>query len=469
MDKLLTSAALIGILTACWAKIKMFLSRLWSIVIVSVKIEGTAATAVKAYCWKHFKRSPFGERVYGSDNAWVRPISRLQQIGYEKMGSDPIIFWKGWRPMLVGVPVTQNNQGIGSPDSSGGTITFLRGSFNIDNFLIAAMDEYNKKFSTDDTTRKNPRFFIRRFIGMGGMRQRRNQNGDDSKTAQISGHSPSGTLITTSIETGEIRVLKWKDGEIGPDIIVNKKALDALAFPPVVGEMIKELRRFIGSEEWYRSKMIQWTRGWMLYGPPGTGKTSLVRAIGQDFDLPIFVFDLASMSNEEFMRYWDEMRFHSPCIALMEDLDGVFVGRKNVTGENGGGLTFDCFLNALSGVEGCNGVLKVMTTNNIGVLDEALGLPRKNEHGEDMISTRPGRADRAFELNVMTKECRLTLANRILCDCPNLITAIVNKGEGDTPAQFQDRCAQIALKEYWKQMESEANQIGFDVQKKIAA
>ena len=73
----------------------------------------------------------------------------------------------------------------------------------------------------------------------------------------------------------------------------------------------------------------------MLYGPPGTGKTALARAFAEDLNMPIYVFNLAEMSNHELMRVWSEMQVNVPCIALIEDIDNVFNGRENVARKHG--------------------------------------------------------------------------------------------------------------------------------------
>ncbi len=208
--------------------------------------------------------------------------------------------------------------------------------------------------------------------------------------------------------------------------------------------MILEVRRWLASEEWYRDRGIPWKRGWLLYGKPGTGKTALVRALAQDLDMPIWVYDVASLSNEEMQAAWRRMLSRVPCIALMEDLDNIFEKRENKGGECSM-MTFDALLNILDGVEPSNGVFIVITTNRIDKLDAALGVTRNG----DTISTRPGRLDRVMHLEPLDVECRTRLAKRMLSECPHYIPNIVEDGDGDTGAQFQERCMRIALNEHW--------------------
>ena len=108
-------------------------------------------------------------------------------------------------------------------------------------------------------------------------------------------------------------------------------------------------------------------------------------------------------------------------------------------------LTFDCLLNCISGIKQSDGVILIITTNHIEHIDPALGIP--NEHG---ISSRPGRIDKVIHLGLMEKEQRLQLANHILSDFPELVDNIVSEGEGETAAQFQHRCAGIALAKFWE-------------------
>jgi SpoVK/Ycf46/Vps4 family AAA+-type ATPase len=135
-------------------------------------------------------------------------------------------------------------------------------------------------------------------------------------------------------------------------------------------------------------------------------------------------------------------------MVLLEDIDAVFDGRENITGtEHHAGVTYDCLLNCISGAEDSSGILIVITTNRIEKLDDALGRPDPERGG---ISRRPGRIDWMIELPILSAEGRRKLAKRILCDWPEKIEQLVAQGEGDTGAQFQERCVRIALDYYWE-------------------
>jgi SpoVK/Ycf46/Vps4 family AAA+-type ATPase len=194
--------------------------------------------------------------------------------------------------------------------------------------------------------------------------------------------------------------------------------------------------------------------------------------------MPIYVFNLAEMGNHELMKAWTSMQVNVPCIALIEDIDNVFHGRENVArkhgpmpflfphkkGEEGDAprvpfspLTFDCLLNCLDGVDRADGVFTIITTNDISKVDPALGQPRRLPDGTtEFISTRPGRIDKAVELSYMEPADKKLMARRILGDYPEhyreMLAFIDRYPElEETPAQFQERCGQIALACFWKE------------------
>jgi SpoVK/Ycf46/Vps4 family AAA+-type ATPase len=149
------------------------------------------------------------------------------------------------------------------------------------------------------------------------------------------------------------------------------------------------------------------------------------------------------MNNKELIERWKDMLSTAPCIALLEDIDTIFDGRTNISGIQGGGLTFDCLLNVLDGVTPNDGLFLAVTTNRVEKLDPALGVPT-NGH-----STRPGRIDKAICMAPPDDAGRTKIATRILSDWKHVIPSIVSEGEKDTGAQFQNRCCELALKLYW--------------------
>ena len=113
-----------------------------------------------------------------------------------------------------------------------------------------------------------------------------------------------------------------------------------------------------------------------------------------------------------------------------------------------GNLSFDTFLNCIDGIDSNNGILLVITTNDITKLDPALGKPSEKDIN---VSTRPGRIDRVLEMKVLSKTGREKIAKRILDNWSETHEKIVSEGDGESGAQFQERCTQLALKLYWQE------------------
>jgi len=138
---------------------------------------------------------------------------------------------------------------------------------------------------------------------------------------------------------------------------------------------------------------VPYRRGYLLYGPPGTGKTSFTQAVAGALKLNICYLNLSggNMDDDGLNRALNDAPSHS--IILLEDIDGIFVGRESVSKGKGGGargVTFSGLLNALDGVRSQEGRILFMTTNHREKLDPAL--------------MRPGRADFHAHLNNATHE-----------------------------------------------------------------
>lgn len=434
--------------------------------------------ALIAYLIENYDYSSIYDKVYSASHENYRN-GRFGLVPFELLGKRSLIFKNGWHRFLLNTK--DNLDGVGheeyqgryhEPQNKSVTITFIRGTLNIDDLIFKACNARNNiLWQKNDQTQETARRFTVNYV--------------PSRKKTHDEYEPSSEGLPW-YQQANYRLVGVESSELGKQPISSGKALENLVFPAKIKSLIKEIERWCASKDWYRQKNIPWKRGWLLYGPPGTGKTALARAFAEDLDLPIFVFSLAQLSNVSLMRAWAKMQINTPCIALIEDIDNIFHGRENVSrqfpfmnfdpdfedneqedeieGSDANGskrmgnapLTFDCLLNCLDGVEKSDGVFTIITTNDISKIDSALGLPR--DHGtrelEDYISTRPGRIDKAIELTYMEPDEMKIMATKILDgheeELEKMNAFIDAQSLKETPAQFQERCAQIALRCYWE-------------------
>jgi hypothetical protein len=342
------------------------------------------------------------------------------------------------------------------------SIIFIRGTVDVDEIIGKAVRENNNlRWSNTDFNR----FFIKKIPDINQIESKRFSAGNNLEW----------------YNENVYRIIDYKKYQLGKSSCVNKgKISDNLYFPPEAKSINEEISIWKNMESWYKEKSIPWKRGYLLYGPAGTGKSVLVRALAEDFDMPLFTYSLGRITDADLEKSWIEMQSHTPCIALFEDFDTVFHGRENIYGKpsisnqiasvsikkdepvsngntdlmNIGQLSFGCLLNCIDGVEKTNGIILFITTNHIELLDPAIGQPVKREDGSvEIASTRPGRIDRAVELGYMREEDKILFAKRIFSDDPIgleiMIKKIHEEKANETPARFQERCTQLALKLLW--------------------
>lgn len=472
----MAGGAALGVIAGLWSRIKDFVWKVGSFFIQRVELHTEQVhDSVVAHLFKNYPRSRLYERMYGASYEHHRN-GKYGLVPYEQFGNRSVLFWRGWRPFWFSNAVEQKARSSGSNNQGGGndatkvfsTITFLRGSLDVETLVRDACAESNSRswdVETEQERAKNR--FVIHYVP---------KRGDDD------GNSGYGSNGLAWFQQGYYRLLSHTPDQLGKAALHKGRALDNLIFPQRVKALIQEIELWRSSRGWYADKGIPWKRGWLLYGPPGTGKTALARAFAEDLNMPIYVFNLAEMSNHELIKTWGEMQVNVPCMALIEDIDNVFHGRENVARKNGlfgmmmpgrdkkkddndndrardifTPLTFDCLLNCLDGVERTDGIFTIVTTNDITKIDPALGQPRKLPDGTtEFISTRPGRIDKAVELTYMEPADKKRMAKRILGDYPDQYLEMLEFVDRfpelqETPAQFQERCGQIALACFWKE------------------
>jgi hypothetical protein len=471
--KVLAGSAVLGLIAGFWGRIKTLAWKFFNLFVQQVELlDDTTATAVVGYLVRNHPRSRVYDKTYGAAYEHTQD-GKYGLIPYELFGRRDVIFWNGWFPFLFSTgqgnavpPAQQSN--ANNQERTPARITFMRRTVDVEALIKAACAERNAEAWRVDSTLKNKarRFFIRHIPAVSSAK---------------AGGAQGGAAGMAWYQQSHFRLLQHTVEQLGKRVTASKSPLEDLIFPARIKELICEIRLWRNNRDWYQERAIPWKRGWLCYGPPGTGKTALARAFAEELDMPIFVYSLGELSNYELMKAWSEMQANVPCVALIEDIDNVFHGRENVTrkglgpllwgrkkkkdasaddegeeGRSSGLLSFDTLLNCLDGVERCDGVFTVITTNDVAKVDPALGQPRTMPDGTaDFISTRPGRIDKAIELTWMEPADKKLMARKILGQYEeeylDMLAFVERYPElQETPAQFQERCAQVALRCFWK-------------------
>lgn len=468
---MVAGAAILGTVLGCivrgWNSLKTGMGRLVSLLIVTVELrDEVTSNAVLAYLLQHYRRITLGGQAYGGRCEHLRS-GKFGHIPYEDFTGRTVGFWSGWMPFFYS-PVPSKEDGIKKEQviywgdkpkqEQTAVIRYLRGSLNVDAIIRQASVEKNHLMWSTAASHGHTRFFVRKVP-------------DATSGTGVSYRIGSGIAW---FHEGVYRLLSHRTEELGLHQPGHGRMLDKLVFPEEIREVLDEIEVWKNNRDWYLEHNIPWKRGMLLYGPPGSGKSAVARAIAEDLDLPLFSFSLGEMLNMDLQRSWTDMLSHTPCIALFEDFDNVFHGRENIfskptiddtisqlqpggpTSTKTGQLSFDCLLNTIDGVGKEGGVFCIFTTNDVAKIDPALGQPRHLPDGRlEFIGTRPGRIDRVLELGYMRQQEKRIMAERILGDEPDGLRKILDFVERypdyqETPAQFQERCAQVAIGFFWK-------------------
>lgn len=181
---------------------------------------------------------------------------------------------------------------------------------------------------------------------------------------------------------------KWGGWENRDDL--PRRALDTVVLEADLREQfVGDVVEFLAREEAYGRLGVPWHRGYLLHGPPGTGKTSIARAVASHFGLDVYYLPLADLdADASLLQLVAAVSARS--MLLLEDIDVAVSAALNREEHDteASKISMSGLLNALDGVATPHGLITVMTTNRLDVLDDAL--------------VRPGRVDRRFEIGPLT-------------------------------------------------------------------
>lgn len=385
-----------------------------------------AIIVLNMYLAKHAKSFGLSEQLYDADRRHIKSEGRDRVIFTRRNNRSYRLFFYRGAPILLTPQKYKDGETV-----SNGAFRFIVGTVNWEKLLIDAAKYYDQEY---DKREPGKNFRVIRHVGSNRINESR----------------PPSTASNDFMEPDDLMESNATPINYVPDEITIPKpfcSMSNIALSPDMTKIVKDAKFWMQNREWYGDRDITWRRGFLLHGSPGCGKTSLVRAIAEDLDLVVHIFDLSSMDNEEFVQAWAETKGDGARICLFEDFDSTFHGRENICDSSD--LTFDTILNAIDGLELEDGLLLFITTNHYDKIDPALGVMDDNG-----MSSRPGRVDRVAKIGLPSYEGRYKIAFRILKD-EALAHEIATIGDKDSGAQVQERSINKALSMLWGDLESD--------------
>jgi len=340
-------------------------------------------------------------------------------------------------------------------DVSSAKISFLRFLFNREALLKEFFDYYEtynhiKKSEKKEIVDSNRPSYRYKVVHIGGGGDSRTSGSDSDAPTEASSNSSGDCFEATKDIAYPLKgdSLKGMYNATPNTQTINMHLSESMK------TILGDIDKWRSMRDWFVDRDLPWKRGVLLHGVPGNGKTTFVRTVAKWCNMPVYSLNLNGMGNRDLEDAFYKASNNYPSIILIEDIDAVFVGRENVTEKSGveKGVSFDSLLNAIDGVQQMFGIVTMVTTNYIDKLDPALG----GTYGLETISkkpSRPGRIDVSVEVISPDREGRTHIANRILKDWPEVIEEIVDDGDGDTGAQFEEKCKSYAVARFWRELD----------------
>lgn len=174
-------------------------------------------------------------------------------------------------------------------------------------------------------------------------------------------------------------------------------------------------------------------RGLLLYGPPGTGKTHTAMYLCNVLEGRTVVL-LAGPALQAIGQAGTLARELAPAMIVIEDVDLIGMDRGLPGGEHNP-LLFQ-LLNEMDGIGDDRDVIFVLTTNRIDLLEPAL-------------AARPGRVDRAIEIDLPDGDARRQLLELYLPEVSEIppadIAAVIERTAGAAAAFIKELARRTVL------------------------
>lgn len=153
-------------------------------------------------------------------------------------------------------------------------------------------------------------------------------------------------------------------------------------FSDLIGKAPKKLhdnvKQFLDNKETYDKYGLLYKYNVLLEGPPGTGKSSMILAVAQEFNLPIFVIDANTDLKSALRSQVDSGKSQytkRPFLCIIEEVD-LLLCKDEIDSYTGNRYTKDEYINALmqflDGMNTNEYCISIITTNNVNQIDPRL-------------------------------------------------------------------------------------------------
>jgi cell division protease FtsH len=217
---------------------------------------------------------------------------------------------------------------------------------------------------------------------------------------------------------------------------VSDKSWDDLILDPDTKDTIwSNTIGFLRNKERLKEYGIPTKRGVLMVGEPGTGKTLACKGILNAAEGITCITTRSEVLEHpgQLSLLYELAADLSPSIVFLEDIDLIAQDREGYGQSRGSALL--TLLSVLDGIEECDGVVTIATTNCKETLDKA-------------ISKRPSRFDRIIEFHKPELKQRIDLIS-LLCRSIPLDSGtqeyIARRTENFTPAQIQEVIYSLAI------------------------
>jgi hypothetical protein len=244
--------AAVGVIASFWGQIKNYAFTFYSLFVITISsTDAEFRIASHSYFDKNFKRSNFyiNDIVHFSLQHVIPLNNRRNILTKTTHGNMSYTLWKGWKYLSVSSSY--------SKDAGNYTthISFFRLFFNKEKLLKEIEEYYNNINHTISN-----RYYVEKYIGTLGETLKGfdySQNQGDKAVTSSSSNDTSHKLAN---------FLFWKNEEIGEAPKISP--IDNMALNENCLDAIKEAKRWINSENWFKSKGVPWKRRIITFWNP---------------------------------------------------------------------------------------------------------------------------------------------------------------------------------------------------------